>query len=152
MAIPQPDGPKSDAERIVGVWKLAGQVYEDVATGERIPIFGERPQGCQIATPDGRWIAVATAEGRPVPQTDEQRALALRTMIAYTGRYRVEDGKVITKVEAAWMESWVGTEQVRYIRFESDDLLHLQSAPQPHPNLLGKTVRIVVTWAREERL
>jgi hypothetical protein len=71
-------------------------------------------------------------------------------MIAYTGRYRVEDGKVITKVEAAWNESWVGTEQVRYMRFEGDDLLHLQSAPQPHPNLLGRKVRIIVTWRREE--
>jgi hypothetical protein len=142
----------TDADRIAGVWTLVAQVYEDVDTGERIPIFGAHPKGCQIATPDGRWIALATAEGRPVPQTDEARALALRTMIAYTGRYRVEEGKVVTKVDAAWNESWVGTEQVRYYRFETDDLLHLQSAPQPHPNLLGKTVRIVVTWAREEKL
>jgi hypothetical protein len=28
-------------------------------------------------------------------------------------------GKVITKVEAAWNEAWVGTEQVRAIRFEA---------------------------------
>jgi hypothetical protein len=44
-------------------------------------------------------------EGRPVPKTDAERAQALRTMIAYTSRYRVEDGKVITKVEAAWNEA-----------------------------------------------
>jgi hypothetical protein len=142
----------SDADRIVGVWRLVAQVYEDVATGERIPVFGAHPKGCQIATPDGRWIALATADGRTAPQTEAERALALRTMIAYTGRYRVADGKVITRVEAAWNESWVGSEQVRHIHFESDDILHLQSDPQPHPNLLGKTVRIVVTWAREERL
>jgi hypothetical protein len=36
------------------------------------------------------------------------------------------------------------------MRFEGDDLLHLQSAPQPHPNLLGRKVRIIVTWRREE--
>ena len=44
-------------------------------------------------------------------------------MIAYTGRYRVEDGKVITKVEIAWNEAWVGGEQVRFIRFEGDGRL-----------------------------
>jgi hypothetical protein len=140
----------NDAEKIIGVWKIVSQVYEDVDTKERIPIFGEHPNGCQIATRGGRWLALGTAEGRPVPQTDDERASALRTMIAYTGRYRVEDGKVITKVEAAWNEAWVGGEQVRYIRFEGDDLLHLQSAPQPHPNLLGRKVRISVTWRREE--
>jgi len=145
-----PSHPGSDAGRIVGVWKMTSQVYEDVTTGERIPIFGDHPKGCQIATTGGRWIALATAEGRGVPATDEERARALRTMIAYTGRYRVEDGKVITKVEAAWNESWAGTEQVRYYRFEGNDVLHLQSAPQPHPNLLGREVRVVVTWQREE--
>lgn len=45
-----------------------------------------------------------------VPQTDEERAQALRSMISYSGRYRVEDNKVITKVEIAWNEAWVGGE------------------------------------------
>jgi Lipocalin-like domain len=141
-----------DANRIVGVWRLVAQVYEDVETKERVPVFGDHPTGCQIATPDGRWIAVATAEGRSVPQTDAERSAALRSMIAYTGRYRVEDGRIVTKVEAAWNESWVGSEQVRYYRFEGENRMHLQSDPQPHPNLLGRKVRIIVTWEREESL
>ena len=130
-----------DDERIVGVWKLKAQVYEDTATGERIPIFGDHPKGRQIATRDGRWLALATAEGRRVPKTDAERAQALLTMIAYTGRYRLKDGVVTTKVEAAWNESWVGGEQVRHIRFEGDDLLHIRSAELPHPNLLDRKVR-----------
>ena len=89
--------------------------------------------GRQIATADGLWLALVTAEGRPIPKTDEERAQALRTMIAYTGRYRVEDGKVITKVEAAWNEAWVGGEQTRFIRFEGDRLF-IESPPMPHPN------------------
>src|SRR5262249_13402368 len=84
----------------------------------------------QIATADGRWLALVTAEGRKVPQTDAERATALRTMISYTGRYRLEQGKVVTKVEAAWNEAWVGTEQVRAYRFEGD-LLHLESPAAP---------------------
>ncbi len=115
-----------------------------------MPIFGDKPKGRQIATPDGRWIAIATAEGRPIPANDEDRAKALQTMVAYTGRYRFENGVVTTKVEAAWNEAWVGGEQVRHIKFETDDLLHIVSAPMPHPNLPGRKVRVVVTWKREE--
>jgi hypothetical protein len=140
-----------DAElrrQIVGTWKLVSVVYEDQATKARAPIYGEHPNGIQIATPDGRWLALMTAEGRTVPKTDEDRAQALKTMIAYTGRYRVEDGKVITKVDAAWNEAWVGGEQVRAIRFDGDRL-HIQSPPMPHPNIDDKVVRVIVTWQRE---
>ena len=70
-------------------------------------------------------------------------------MIAYTGRYRVENGKVITKVEAAWNEAWVGGEQVRHIRFEGDRLT-IESPPMPHPNINDKTVRVIVVWQRAE--
>ena len=138
-----------DKDRIVGTWKLVSVVYEDAETRERAPVLGAHPLGYQIATPEGRWLALVTAEGRKVPQTDAECAVALRTMISYTGRYRLEDGKVITKVEAAWNEAWVGTEQTRAYRFEGDRL-YLESPPQPHPNIGGRVVRIIVTWDREK--
>jgi len=142
----------NDAElrrQIVGTWTLVSVVYEDVASKERTPVYGENPRGVQIATPEGRWLALMTAEGRTIPQTDADRAQALKSMIAYTGRYRVENGQVITKVEAAWNEAWVGGEQVRNIRFE-DDRLYIESPPVPHPNINDKTVRVIVVWAREK--
>jgi hypothetical protein len=141
-----------DAElrrQIVGTWALVSVVYEDVATKARTPVYGEHPRGIQIATPEGRWLALMTAEGRSIPKTDEDRVQALKTMIAYTGRYRVENGQVITKVEAAWNEAWVGGEQVRNIRFESDRL-YIESPPMPHPNIDDKTVRVIVVWRREK--
>jgi hypothetical protein len=138
-----------DADRIVGTWKLVSVVYEDALSKERTPVLGEHPKGRQIATADGRWLALVTADGRKVPQTDAERAQALRTMIAYTGRYRVEDGKVITRVEAAWNEAWVGGDQVRFVRFEGDRLLHIESPPMPHPNVNGRVVRVIVTWERD---
>jgi Lipocalin-like domain len=138
-----------DAEKIVGSWKLVSVMYEDVATGERTPVLGEHPRGYQIATPEGLWLALVTAENRPIPRNVEERARALQTMISYSGHYRVEDGKVITKVEAAWNEAWVGGEQTRFIRFEGDDLLHIESPPMPHPNVNGKTVRVIVSWRRD---
>ena len=140
----------ADSGRIVGTWKLVSVVYEDAQTKERTPVLGEHPRGYQIATQEGRWIALVTADGRPVPKTDEDRANALRTMIAYSGRYRVEGHKVITKVEVAWNEAWVGGEQIRFLRFEGDDLLHIESPPMPHPNVNDRTVRVIVTWARDK--
>src|SRR5262245_27547289 len=68
---------------IVGAWKLVSVDYEDQETKSRTPVLGKSPRGYQIATPDGLWLALVTAEGRPVPKTDEERAQALRTMIAY---------------------------------------------------------------------
>jgi hypothetical protein len=139
-----------DRENIVGSWKLVSVVYEDAATKERTPVLGEHPRGYQIATPDGLWLALVTADNRPIPKTVEERARALQTMISYSGRYRVEDGKVITKVEAAWNEAWVGGEQVRFVRFEGADLLHIESPPMPHPNVNDKTVRVIVSWRRDK--
>src|SRR5215470_16800898 len=135
-------------QKIVGSWKLVSVVYENQETKARTPVLGEHPRGRQIATADGVWLALVTAEGRTVPKTDEERAQALRTMIAYTGRYRVQDGKVVTKVEAAWNQAWVGGEQVRFIRFDGDRLF-IESPPMPHPNLAGKVVRVIVIWERE---
>jgi hypothetical protein len=149
LAAPVRADDKDLRDKIVGTWTLVSVVYEDQETKQRTPVLGQHPKGRQIATADGRWLALVTAEGRPVPKTDEERAQALRTMIAYTGRYRVEDGKVITKVEAAWNEAWVGGEQVRFIRFEGDRLF-IESPPMPHPNQNNRVVRVIVIWDREK--
>jgi len=141
-----------DAElkrQIIGTWALVSVVYEDVASKERTLVYGEHPRGIQIATPEGRWVALMTAEGRAIPKTDADRAQALKSMIAYTGRYRVENGQVITKGEVAWNEAWVGGEQVRNIRFEGNRL-YIESPPMPHPNINDKAVRVIVVWRREK--
>jgi hypothetical protein len=146
LAAPARGGEK---EQIVGTWKLVSVMYEDQETKALTPVLGNNPRGRQIATADGRWLALVTADNRPVPKTDEERAQALRTMISYSGRYRVEGNKVITKVEIAWNEAWVGGEQVRFVRFEGDKLF-IESPPMPHPNVGGKVVRVIVVWQREK--
>jgi hypothetical protein len=138
-----------EKEQIIGTWKLVSVMYEDQETKVLTPVLGNNPRGSQIATRDGRWLALVTADNRPVPKTDEERAQALRTMISYSGRYRVEGNKVTTKVEIAWNEAWVGGEQVRLVRFEGDKLF-IESPPMPHPNVGGKVVRVIVVWQREK--
>jgi hypothetical protein len=135
--------------QIVGTWKLVSVMYEDQETKALTPVLGNNPRGYQIATPDGRWLALVTAEGRPVPKTDEERLHAFRSMISYSGCYRVEGNKVTTKVEVAWNEAWVGGEQVRFVRFEGDKL-YIESPPMPHPNVNNRVVRVIVTWQRDK--
>ena len=84
MSVAQSD-PKT---QIVGVWKLVSVMYEDQESKTLTPVLGENPKGYQIATPDGRWLALATPLSRAVPKTDQERAQAFVTMIAYSGRYR----------------------------------------------------------------
>jgi hypothetical protein len=136
------------SQQIIGVWKLVSVMYEDQATKTMSPIMGDNPRGYQIATPDGRWLALATPSGRTAPATDDERAQAFRTMIGYSGRYTVEGSTITTKVDVAWNESWVGGEQVRHIRFDGDRLF-IESPPMPHPNMYGKTVRVIVVWQRD---
>ena len=137
-----------EKQQIIGIWKLVSVMYEDQETKALTPIMGDNPRGYQIATPDGRWLALATPSGRTAPATDEERAQAFRTMIAYSGRYSVNGATITTKVDAAWNESWVGGEQVRHIRFEGDRLF-IESPPMPHPNMYGKSVRVIVVWQRD---
>ena len=53
------------------------------------------------------------AEGRKPAQTDAERAQLLRTMAAWTGRYRVEGNKLLVKIDASWSENDTGKEYLR---------------------------------------
>src|SRR2546430_2861409 len=77
----------SDAKNVVGVWRLVSVVYEDAETKERTPVLGEHPKGRQIATAQGHWLALVTADGRKMPPHHAERAQALRRMIGCTGRH-----------------------------------------------------------------
>jgi hypothetical protein len=138
-----------DKDRLIGAWRLVACEMEDVDTKERKPVWGEHPRGYLVLTPAGRWIVVQTAEGRKVPQSDEDRIAAFRSMLAYSGRYRTEGHKIVISVDIAWDEAWNGTEQVRFYRLEGDKL-HIEAAPQPYVNLGGKVMRGILTWGREQ--
>ena len=56
--------------------------------------------------------------------------------------------KMVIKVDIAWHESWVGTEQGRYFRIE-DYKLHIEAAPQRYASLGDRIMRAVLLWERE---
>ncbi len=137
--------PQRDEQKLVGAWTLVSCFMEDTETKERKEVWGEHPNGCLVLTAAGHWIVVQTAEGRKNPQTDENRIAAFRSMLAYSGQYRIEGRKIVIKVEIAWDESWVGTEQVRYFSMEGGEL-HIEAAPQRYANLGDKVMRAVLVW------
>jgi hypothetical protein len=84
--------------------------------------MGKNPAGYAIFTADGRVMFVITGDGRKPAKTIEERAALLGSLIAYTGTYRIEGDKWITKVEVAWNPEWVGTEQTRFFQLNDNRL------------------------------
>lgn len=79
---------------------------------------------------------------------EAERAALHRSMLAYSGRYRVEGGDFITTVEASWNEDWNGTEQRRHFSIEGDRLM-VETVPAPSIVFEGKIDRRRVVWERE---
>lgn len=111
-----------DGTKIIGIWKLLAYEIEIQATGQKDPVMGQNPTGYAIFTPEGRVWFVLTGEGRKAAKTIQDRAELLNSLVAYTGMYRVEGDKEITKVDVAWNPEWVGTEQVRFFKVDGERL------------------------------
>ena len=138
-----------DNAKLIGSWKLVSFVGEVKDSTERTYPWGDNPNGYLVISSDGRMMAVLTARERKAGTTDAEQAALLRTMSAYTGHYRIEGDRVITKVEASWNESWNGTEQERFFKIDGEQL-ELTMAWAPHPTMPGSpVVRGILTWMRE---
>jgi hypothetical protein len=135
-----------DRVGLTGNWKLLSFYTEDAETKRRNNLYGEHPKGYAALTPEGRLFAVVTADGRKTPQTTDEQAAAFKSIIAYTGKYRVEGNKFIATVDAAWNEGWMGTEQVRFWRVEGNRL-SITTAPMTSPN--GGMMIGTLVWERE---
>ena len=137
-----------DRDKLLGIWKLVSWESEFQATGERGPIMGKNPTGYIIFTPEGRMMAVLTGDEREPPKTDQDRADLMKSAVAYSGIYRLEGDKWITKVDVAWTPEFVGTEQVRFFKLDGDRL-DILTAWAVHPNWPEKGMqRRILTWER----
>jgi hypothetical protein len=133
---------------LLGSWRLVSFETELQATGERIATLGKNPTGYLVFGADLRMMAVITGDGRKAAETDTERAALMRSMVAYTGIYRIEDDRFITKVDASWNEAWTGTEQVRFFKLDGDRL-DITAAWQPSTVLPGRPVtRGIIGWRR----
>jgi hypothetical protein len=114
-----------DREKLIGLWKTVSLETEYQGTSEKDYPLGKNPTGYAMYTPDGRMWSIVTSEGREAPKTDQDRSELFKSMFAYTGTYRVEGDKVITKVDVSWNPAWVGKEQIRTFKIDGDRLQHI---------------------------
>jgi hypothetical protein len=112
-------------------------------------MYGARPKGVLILTREGRMAAIITAESRKFGTGDAERAELHKSMIAYSGNYRVNGKEFVTTVEMSWNETWNGGEQKRYWKIE-DGKLFIETAPQPSTNFPGRTVFSRLVWERDK--
>jgi Lipocalin-like domain len=118
---------------IIGAWKLIACEMEYQDSGQREPYFkGKSASGYAVFTAEGRMVVLLVGGDREPGKSAEKQAALLRTMIAYTGRYRFEGDQFITAVDASWNEAWTGTEQVRFCSIRGDRL-DIRTAWLPHP-------------------
>ena len=138
----------TQAEALIGIWKLVSWqvVGED---GQQQSVFGLNPKGYLILTREGRSMALMTAENRKGGIRDAERAALHRSMLAYTGKYRIEGGDFVTTVDVSWNEAWNGTEQRRHYRIE-DDRLFIDTVPGPSIVFPGKTDFRRLVWERDK--
>jgi hypothetical protein len=134
--------------QIVGSWRAVSYELEFQDGSDRAFPLGTNPNGYLIFGSDGRMMTYLEAQGRKVPQTDEERSAAYKTLIAYTGKYRVQGNKWTTEVDGAWNVQWVGTEQERSFTLNGDRLYVVTSWFQG-ALYNGKTFRGHLTFERE---
>ena len=136
----------ADKDDLVGTWKLVSwQVIAE--NGPPQDVFGAHPKGFLILTREGRSMVLTTAEKRHAGMGESERAALHKSMLAYTGVYRVEGHDFITTVEVSWNEEWNGTEQRRHFRIEGNKLF-IESAPAPSILYPGKTDFRRIVWER----
>jgi len=138
----------ADGDPLVGTWKLVS--WQVIAENEPPQdVFGAHPKGFLVLTREGRSIVLTTAENRRGGMGDAERAALHKSMLSYSGKYRVEGHDFITVVDVSWNEEWNGTEQRRHFRVEGDKLF-IESAPAPSILFPGKTDFRRIVWEREK--
>ncbi len=146
----QPATMNQNKDSIVGTWKLVSY-WNVAASGEKSAPYGEHPTGFITYTPDGRMSAIMSADGRkPMSTADcfsagtEERAAAFSTFLAYAGTYTFTGNKVVHHVQAAWLQSWVGTDVVRTVTMQGDKIV-LRTEPR---EVRGVSQVGELTWQR----
>ena len=138
----------SQSNPTIGTWKLKSIQFEFADTRESVDLYGPNPSGYLIHTGEGRMMTVLTRSDRAPPKEDAEGATLFKTMMAYTGKYRVEgDDKYVTDVEVAWHPAWNGTQQVRFFKVDRDTM-SITTAEQSHPIFPGRKGRGIITWTR----
>ena len=135
-------------EDLIGTWKLVSASSVTSKGNRDDTPYGTNPTGFLTYTPDGSVTALIGYGGRkPLPfggGTQEDKAAAFESFLAYAGRFVLETDKVIHTIEVSSIQNYVGKELVRTVRLE-ENRLTLTTPPTP---VNGKVQKIELIWER----
>ena len=151
LALPSP----AAAQGLAGRWKLiAAEDLRADGSVARLP-WGAHPVGTIVVEGGSCYLQIMSSdvpafEKGDTPVGEQMKARLLSSYIAYSGPCVVDEakGSVTMRVEAAWRPDYVGTEQVRYFRFDGERLLF---GPAPGSIRMGEerwTRRLTLERAR----
>ncbi len=115
--------------QFLGTWKLVSWQIPGPDGTPHYPL-GKKAKGLIVYAPDGYMFAALMAPVRqhfagqdPLGGSAYESLGALRGYHTYCGRYRLADDHVVHTVEMALFPNMIGSEQIRYFRFEGDRLI-----------------------------
>lgn len=135
---------------LVGTWQLI-RWYNVSDDGEEMYPLGKEATGYISYSNNGFVFVHLMAASRapyavndPFGGTLEENAAAVKSHISYAGRYEYRGDDVVHRVTVASCPNWVGTEQIRTVRF-NDGRLELSATDA---RLQGRAVTAYVLWKR----
>jgi hypothetical protein len=134
-------------DKLIGAWKLVSASSTTSAGGRNDTPYGLNPVGFLTYSEDGRVTALISYGGRKplsVASGTEELAEAFKTFLAYAGRYQFSGDKVTHHVEISSIQSYVGKDLVRGVKFQGDQI----TLVTPPTRLNGKTQTIELIWQR----
>ena len=139
------------ASSIVGLWKVTSFTHKDPATGQESHPYGEHPVAYLLFTRGGHTTYVLFGENRKAPAglvpTDAESAELFKSLIAYSGTYKVGGNTVVSYLDGSWVQSWTGTERKPQVEVSGNKLTI--TAQLQSPNTGQPTVN-AVTFERVE--
>jgi len=135
---------------LVGTWRLV-RWYNLAEDGTETDPLGRGATGYISYSSDGFVFVHLMAANRvpyavndPFGGTPEEDSAATKSHISYAGPYEYRETEVVHRVTHASCPNWIGSEQVRKIRFEGDRLeLSAEGA-----RFQGRVVTAYVLWER----
>ena len=137
------------AAQLTGTWKLVSWLTK-FDGGDTVEPYGPSPKGRLVLTPDSHWIIILTGANRNPARTIEEKATLLDSMLAYSGKYNVEEDRITTHVDMSSNEIYAGSNQnqIRFFRVDGNKLTirtpEIVSAVRPGQKAVG-----TLTFERE---
>ncbi|MEP3245425.1 MAG: lipocalin-like domain-containing protein [Sneathiella sp.] len=134
---------KKNPQSLLGTWRLKD--WHSLKNGDFYAYpMGEDVQGQLIYTAAGRMsgFLMRADFGEEAPRSDTKAAKSL----SYGGNWRIEGEDVVHEVDLSTIPEWIGTELVRTMVWQGDELL-LKTAPQEAPD--GNRYENRLLWERQ---